>query len=113
VITLRVKDPAQALRFYRDVIGLPSRLVSADLAHVTLPGGILALVRDERLDALHGAGAARHRPGVGVEIHVPVEDAAAVARRIRSRGGFLVAEEPGRASARDMDGYLLTFESGV
>jgi catechol 2,3-dioxygenase-like lactoylglutathione lyase family enzyme len=113
MITLRVQDPAQALRFYRDVLGFPARLLGADEAHVTLPGLMIALVRDGRLDALHGAGASRHRPGVGVEIHVPVADAAEMARAIRTRGGFLVGEEPGRASARDMDGYVLTFESSV
>ena len=50
---------------------------------------------------------------MGVEIHVPVEDAAGIAARIRLRGGFLVLEEPGRVTARDMDGYVLTFETGV
>jgi catechol 2,3-dioxygenase-like lactoylglutathione lyase family enzyme len=113
VITLRVQDPAQALRFYRDVLGFETRLLGPDLAHVTAPGLLLALVRDGRLDALHGAGAGRHRPGVGVEIHVPVDDAAATAQAIRTRGGFLVSEEHGRVSARDMDGYVLTFESSV
>ena len=29
------------------------------------------------------------------------------------RGGFLVADEPGRVSVRDADGYVLTFETGV
>jgi catechol 2,3-dioxygenase-like lactoylglutathione lyase family enzyme len=113
VITLRVKDPAQALRFYRDVVGLPAALLSPDLAHVTLPGLLLALAREENLDRLHGPGAGRHRPGVGVEIHVPVKDAAEIADRVRSRGGFLVSEEPGRVTARDMDGYVLTFETSV
>jgi catechol 2,3-dioxygenase-like lactoylglutathione lyase family enzyme len=113
MITLRVKDPAQAIRFYRDVAGLSVTLTSPDLAHVHAPGLVLALVRDDRLDALHGAGASRHRPGVGVEIHVPVDDPAKIAEQIRTRGGFLVEEAPLRTSARDMDGYLITFESGV
>ena len=113
MITLRVQDPAQALRFYRDVLGFEGRLLAADLAHVNLPGILLALVRDARLDVLHGPGAGRHRPGVGVEIHVPVSDAALTAEKIRSRGGFLVSEEAGRVSARDMDGYVVTFESSV
>jgi catechol 2,3-dioxygenase-like lactoylglutathione lyase family enzyme len=113
VITLRVKDPGQALRFYRDVLGFPARLLGPHAAEVTAPGLTLALVSDSRLDALHGPGASRHRPGVGVEIHVPVQDAAAIAGRIRSGGGFLVGEEPGRVSARDLDGYVLTFETMV
>jgi catechol 2,3-dioxygenase-like lactoylglutathione lyase family enzyme len=113
VITLRVQDPAQAIRFYRDVVGFPATLLGPELAHVTLPGLLLALVRDEKLDLLHGGGAARHRPGVGVEIHVPVPDAAEIAERVRSRGGFLVGEAPGRVSARDMDGYVITFETSV
>jgi catechol 2,3-dioxygenase-like lactoylglutathione lyase family enzyme len=113
VITLRVADPTQAIRFYRDVLGFPVSLLGAEVAHVTLPGLLLALVKDARLDLLHGPGAGRHRPGVGVEIHVPVADAAEIADRIRSRGGFLVAEEPGRVTARDADGYVFTFETGV
>ena len=113
MITFRVADPTQAIRFYRDVLGFPVTLVGAEEARVTLPGQILTLVKDRRLDQLHGAGASRHRPGVGVEIHVPVEDAAGIAARIRLRGGFLVLEEPGRVTARDMDGYVLTFETGV
>jgi hypothetical protein len=108
-----VKDPAQALRFYRDVAGFATSLAGPDLAQVVVPGGVIALVRDQKLDTLHGAGASRHRPGVGVEIHVPVADAAEIAARIRARGGFLVCEEPGRVSARDMDGYVLTFETSV
>lgn len=113
MITLRVADPSQAIRFYRDVLGFPATLLGAEEARVTLPGLILGLVRDRRLDILHGPGASRHRPGVGVEIHVPVPDAAEIAKSIRARGGFLVSEEPGRASARDMDGYVLTFETSV
>jgi catechol 2,3-dioxygenase-like lactoylglutathione lyase family enzyme len=113
VITLRVADPAQALRFYRDVLGFSATLESTEGARVSLPGLVLALVRDRKLDALHGPGAARHRPGVGVEIHVPVPDAAEVARKVRERGGFVVAEEPGCVSVRDADGYVLTFETGV
>jgi len=113
VITLRVADPSQAIRFYRDVLGFQVALLSAAEARVTLPGVVLTLVLDQRLDELHGSGAARHRPGVGVEIHVPVADAAEIAGRVRSRGGFLVSEAPGRVTARDMDGYVLTFESGV
>jgi catechol 2,3-dioxygenase-like lactoylglutathione lyase family enzyme len=113
VITLRVRDPAEAVRFYRDVLGFPSTLIGAESAQVTLPGLVLALVRDQNLDVLHGPGAGRHRPGVGVEIHVPVADAAEFAEKVRSRGGFLVKQEPGRVSARDLDGYVLTFESGV
>jgi catechol 2,3-dioxygenase-like lactoylglutathione lyase family enzyme len=113
VITLRVADPAQALRFYRDVLGFPGALESTEGARVTLPGLVLALVRDGRLDSLHGPGAGRHRMGVGVEIHVPVPDAAEIARKVRERGGFLAVEEPGRVSVRDADGYVLTFETGV
>lgn len=113
MITLRVADPAQALRFYRDVLGFEGTVLGAQSARVSLPGLLLELVRDERLDALHGAGAGRHRRGVGVEIHVPVDDASKVAAAVRSRGGFLVAEEPGRVSARDHDGYVITFETGV
>jgi catechol 2,3-dioxygenase-like lactoylglutathione lyase family enzyme len=113
VITLRVADPTQAIRFYRDVLGFPVTVIGAEEARVTLPGQLLTLVKDKRLDQLHGSGASRHRPGVGVEIHVPVLDAAAVAARIRARGGFLVTEESGRVTARDMDGYVLTFETGV
>jgi catechol 2,3-dioxygenase-like lactoylglutathione lyase family enzyme len=113
VITLRVADPTQAVRFYRDVLGFGVTLLGAEEARVTLPGNVLALVKDAKLDQLHGAGASRHRPGVGVEIHVPVDDSEEIAARIRARGGFLVAEGPGRVTARDMDGYVLTFETGV
>jgi catechol 2,3-dioxygenase-like lactoylglutathione lyase family enzyme len=113
VITLRVKDPSQALRFYRDALGFDARLTDSAAAEVMLPGVVLRLLRDAELDALHGAGAGRHRPGVGVEIHVPVPDASAVAARVRSRGGFLVREEPGRVTTRDMDGYVITFETMV
>lgn len=113
MITLRVADPPQAVRFYRDVLGFAVTLLGAEEARVTLPGQVLALVKDGRLDSLHGAGASRHRAGVGVEIHVNVDDAADLAARIRARGGFLVSEAPGRVTARDMDGYVLTFETGV
>ena len=113
MITLRVADPTQAVRFYRDVLGFPATIESAVGARVTLPGLVIGLVRDRKLDLLHGPGAARHRPGVGVEIHVPVPDAAEIARKVRERGGFLVAEEPGRVSVRDADGYVLTFETEV
>jgi catechol 2,3-dioxygenase-like lactoylglutathione lyase family enzyme len=113
VITLRVADPTQSLRFYRDVLGFPATVLGAESARVTLPGLVLELVRDRRLDELHGAGAGRHRPGVGVEIHVPVPDAAEVARKVRERGGFLASESEGRVSVRDADGYVLTFETEV
>ena len=113
MITLRVADPTQSIRFYRDVLGFPANLLSADLAHITLPGLLLALVKDTKLDLVHGPGASRHRPGVGVEIHVPVSDASEIAGEIGARGGFLAVEEPGRVTARDADGYALTFETGV
>ena len=112
-VTLRVREPTQAARFYRDVLGFQVVIVEATHVQVVLPGLALQLIHDDRLDALHGAGAGRHRPGVGVELHVAVESPAEIAERVRSRGGFLVAETDDAVSVRDGDGYLITFDRAV
>ncbi|MEY2742645.1 MAG: hypothetical protein RIS21_1013 [Planctomycetota bacterium] len=108
-VVLRVRDPSEALKFFRDVLGYPGESESLLAASVELPGCRLALVRDDDLDALHGAGARRNRVGVGVEFKIVVDDPREVAERIRSRGGFLVEATEGRTVARDMDGYVWTF----
>jgi catechol 2,3-dioxygenase-like lactoylglutathione lyase family enzyme len=111
-VTLRVKDPAQASRFYGGVLGFDVLVFDADRARAELPGLAVDLVRDDRaeLERLHGAAAVRHRPGVGVEIHVTVPDPAAIAERVRTRGGFLVSASDAAATVRDGDGYVLTFQ---
>ncbi len=113
MITLRVKDPSQSARFYRDVLGFQVEIADQSLAHVVLPQGILRLVHDDRMDELHGPGSGRHRLGVGVEIHVSTPSPAEVAERIRTRGGFLVRESEDSVTARDGDGYVVTFERAV
>lgn len=108
-VVLRVRDPAEALKFFRDVLGFPGEAASLLEAHAEIPGCRLTLVRDDDLDALHGAGARRNRVGVGVEFRIVVDDPREIAERVKSRGGFLVEATEGRTVARDMDGYVWTF----
>lgn len=110
-LVLRVKDPEQSTRFYGGVLGCDVMVFDAGRARAELPGLTLDLVRTaaEDVERLHGAGAGRHRPGVGVEILVETADPPSIAERVRSRGGFLVAAGPTATSVRDADGYLITF----
>jgi catechol 2,3-dioxygenase-like lactoylglutathione lyase family enzyme len=111
---LRVKDPTQAVRFYGQVLGFDVLVFDDARARVELPGLELILVREDRAatEAVFGAGAAKHRPGVGVEIRVTVADPPAYAARVAERGGFLVAKAPDATTVRDGDGYVITFEKG-
>lgn len=110
--TLRVKDPAQAVRFYGQVLGFDVLVFDDRRARVELPGLDLLLLREDReqSEKVFGAGAARHRPGVGVELRLVVDDPATFAERVSSRGGFLVSRSADAVTVRDGDGYVLTFE---
>lgn len=110
-LTFRVKDPAQSVRFYGAVLGCDTMVFDDARARAELPGVTLDLVRFDRdeLDAVHGPGAHKHRPGVGVEVFCATPDPEAVAERVRTRGGFLVRASADSVTVRDGDGYALTF----
>lgn len=111
-VILRVREPSQAVRFYGDVLGFDVLTLGADRAQADLPGVVVELVRDGALETLHGAGAARHRSGVGVELRLAVADPVALAERVRTRGGFLVSATADATTVRDGDGYVWTFVRG-
>jgi catechol 2,3-dioxygenase-like lactoylglutathione lyase family enzyme len=115
LVVLRVKEPTQASRFYGDVLGFDVVVFDDARVRVDLPGVALELIREERAasDALFGPGASRHRPGVGVELRLVVANPAALAERVRTRGGFLVSETPTSVTVRDGDGYVATFATTV
>lgn len=110
-VVLRAREPVESLKFYVDVLGFPGQAESLTEAHVQMPGLNLLLIRDPNLEATFGSGAERHRVGVGMELRFDVDDPAAIAGRVRERGGFLVRSSEAEAVVRDADGYVLTFRA--
>lgn len=107
-IALAVRDPAQAARFYRRVLGTRVVYQGAGFVQLQTPGSFDVLVFERNPKRAGRGGGMAH---FGFRLRRP-EDIARAARAVRRAGGVVidqgefVAGEP-YLFARDPDGYTL------
>ena len=93
-VCVTAEDYAEALRFYRDVLGLPEVAAFSGRGHVTILDAGRATL--ELLDPEHSEFVDEVEVGRRVAGHVrlafEVEDAAGVTRRLEAAGATVVAE---------------------
>jgi catechol 2,3-dioxygenase-like lactoylglutathione lyase family enzyme len=87
-LELFVRDLAEAVAFYRDVLGFTVLDDSDDYVGVRLGGVTFGLGPQDRLPANHhfGAEGLARQKGVGVEIVIEVDDIAALHDRVAASG---------------------------
>jgi predicted enzyme related to lactoylglutathione lyase len=91
-VALTVDDFDAALRFYRDVLGLPEEAAYADNGRVSILGAGRATI--ELVDAQHAEEIDRievgRRVAGPVRLALQVDDSAATAQRLAEAGGTIV-----------------------